>query len=299
MITDSGYRFKVLTKLGVYNSLSDEKFLKRLYKIEMSKELDLKNPETYNEKLQWLKLNDRNPNYSNLVDKNKVKEIVGQVIGEQYIIPTLGIWKKFDDINFDTLPNQFVLKCTHDSGGIVVCKDKKKLNYKKARNILQASLKRNFYYFSREWPYKDVEPMIIAEAYLEDDNTEELRDYKFFCFDGKVKLLFIASERQNPDTETKFDFFDRDFNHLEMTNGHPTASKIPSKPKKFEEMIKLAEQLSINIPHVRVDFYEVNGNVYFGEMTFYHWSGMVPFEPEEWDYKFGKWLKLPIEVKNE
>ena len=299
MITDSGYRFKVLTKLGVYNSLSDEKFLKTLYKIEMSKELDLKNPETFNEKLQWLKLYDRNPYYSNLVDKNKVKEIVGQVIGEQYIIPTLGIWKKFDDINFDTLPNQFVLKCTHDSGGIVICKDKKKLNYKKARKILQASLKRNFYYFSREWPYKDVKPMIIAEAYIEDDNTEELRDYKFFCFDGKVKSLFIASERQNPDTETKFDFFDRDFNHLEMTNGHPTASKIPSKPQKFEEMIKLAEQLSTNISHVRVDFYEVNGNVYFGEMTFYHWSGMVPFEPEEWDYKFGKWLKLPIEVKNE
>lgn len=292
VICDSGYRFKVLVKLGLYNRISDENLLKKLYKIEMGKKLDLSNPVTFNEKLQWLKLYDRNPDYIDLVDKFEVKKIVATIIGDEYIIPTLGVWEKFDDIDFSVLPNQFVLKCTHDSGGVVICNDKMKFDYKKARQILQRSLKKNFYYFTREWPYKDIKPRIIAEQYIEEAEFSELRDYKFFCFNGEVKSLFIASERQDNNVETKFDFFDREFNHLKLINGHPNADVTPRKPKNFDKMIHLAEILSKDIPHVRVDFYEVEDRIYFGEMTFYHWSGMVPFEPEEWDYLFGRYIDL-------
>lgn len=254
---------------------------------------DLNNPKTYNEKLQWLKLHDRKPEYTMMVDKLEVKRYISEKIGEQYIIPTLGVWDRFEDINFDALPEQFVLKCTHDSGGLVICTDKSKLDFASAKKKINRCLKTNYYWQDREWPYKNVKPRIIAEKYLADANTYELRDYKFFCFDGEVKALFIASERQKIDGETKFDFFDSEFNRLPIQNGHPNAEKLPECPKCFEEMKRLAASLSIGIPHLRVDLYEVDGKVYFGELTFYHWSGMVPFEPEEWDYKFGSWIKLP------
>lgn len=228
---------------------------------------------------------------TDIVDKYEAKRIVGEIIGEKYIIPTLGVWDRFDDIDFELLPNQFVLKCTHDSGGLVICKDKSKFDVSKAKSIIENCLKHSFYWGQREWPYKNVKPRIIAEKYMEDSITEDLRDYKFFAFDGEVKALFIATERQT-EGETKFDFFDSDFNHLNFTNGHPNAEKMPLKPQNFDLMKTLAAELSRGIPHVRVDFYEVNGEVYFGEMTFSHWSGMMPFDPEEWDYKFGNWIKL-------
>lgn len=227
-----------------------------------------------------------------MVDKYQVKEIVGKIIGEQYIIPTICVYDRVEDIDFDALPNQFVLKCTNDSGGIVVCKDKSKLDINQARRILNRSLTHNYYYMHREWPYKDVPVRIIAERYMEDRKTGELRDYKFFCFDGKVKALYIASGRMNKNSETKFDFFDSDFNHLPFTNGHPNSVQLPEKPVNFTQMKMLAEELSKGIPHVRVDLYEVNDKIYFGEMTFFHFSGLVPFNPEEWDYKFGEWLNL-------
>jgi len=232
------------------------------------------------------------------VDKFDVKKYVADRIGEEYIIPTYGVWDSFDEIDFDKLPDQFVLKCTHDSGGLVIVRDKSALDKTKARRKIEKCLKRNFYYLGREWPYKDVKPRIIAEAYMEDETTAELRDYKFFTFNGVPKVLFVASERQKEGEETKFDFFDMDYNHLPVCNGHPNASVPPKKPETFEKMRELAEKLSEGIPHLRVDFYEVNGKIYFGELTFYHWSGMVPFEPEEWDYTFGSWLELPI-AKNE
>lgn len=149
----------------------------------------------------------------------------------------------------------------------------------------------------REWPYKDIKPRIIAEQYMEDNASGELRDYKFFCFDGKVKALFIASDRMTQGEETKFDFFDADYNHLPFRNGHPNASVLPNKPLNFDKMKELAAQLSAGYPQVRVDLYEVNGKVYFGELTFFHWSGMTPFEPEDWDYKFGEWLTLPPKTR--
>jgi hypothetical protein len=242
---------------------------------------------------QSLVFYDRKPEYTMMADKYAVKAYVGEKIGPEYIIPTLGVWDRFDDIDFDALPAQFVLKCTHDSGGLVICKDKIKLDKAAAKKKIEKSLKRNYYYHGREWLYKDIQPRIIAEAYMEDAAAGELPDYKFFAFDGQVKALFIATERQKKGEETKFDFFDREFNHLPFINGHPNASVPPAKPAQMEEMIRLAEVLSQGIPHVRVDFYEVNGKIYFGELTFFHWSGMMPFEPEEWDRTFGDWITLP------
>lgn len=283
-----------LNRISPLIPIPDKTYLKLKYFICMGKRLNLENPQTFNEKLQWLKLYGRRPIDTVLSDKYAVKDYIANIIGPEYVIPLLGVWDSFDEINFDKLPNQFVLKCTHDSGGIVVCKDKSKFDKEAARVLFRRSLKTDFYVYSRERAYKDIPRRIIAEEYKEDDVTKELRDYKFFCFDGEPKLLFVASDRQTVGEETKFDFFDMNYNHLPFTNGHPNADILPQKPSKFKEMKTLAAKLSQGIPHVRVDFYEVNGQVYFGEMTFSHWGGMVPFEPEEWDYTLGNWIKLPI-----
>lgn len=275
-------------------ALSDVMYLHIKYYLRMGKRLNLKNPQTYNEKIQWLKLYGRRPIDTLMADKYAVKDIIAKKIGEQYVIPLLGVWDTFEAIDFESLPNQFVLKCTNDSGGIIVCKDKSKLDIKAAKKKLNFALTHNFYYFSREKAYRDIMPRIIAEEYKEDTRTGELRDYKFFCFNGVPKALFIASERQVEGEETKFDFFDMNYKHLPIKNGHPNAEVFPEKPLRFEEMKSLAAVLSEGIPHVRVDFYEVDGKVYFGEMTFSHWSGMTPFEPEEWDLKFGEWINLKL-----
>lgn len=287
---------KIVFSLGMKGMLKfipDVPYLKLMYWANIGKRLNLDNPKTFNEKIQWMKLHNTNPLYSILVDKYEVKKFVANKIGEEYIIPTLGIWDKFDDINFDELPNQFVLKCTHDSGGLVICKDKNQLDIKKAKHKINKCLKRNYYYVGREYPYKNVKPRIIAEKYMENSIDGELKDYKFFTFDGVAEVMFIASDRENSSIETKFDFYDMEFAHLDFTNGHPNAISMPHKPEKFDEMRKIAEILSEGIPHVRVDFYEVNGKVYFGEMTFSHWSGFQPFDPDIWDEKFGYLIKLP------
>ncbi len=274
--------------------LPDEMFIRLNYLRRMKQWPDLKHPTTYNEKLQWLKLHDRQPLYTQLVDKYEVRRFVEERIGGEYLVPLAGgPWNSFDEIDFDALPERFVLKCTHDSGGLVICRDKRTLDREKAHHRISQSLQQNFYYHNREWPYKDVQPRIIAEAYMEDASTSELRDYKFFCFDGEPRMLFVASDRQTAGEETKFDFFDMDYNHLDLRNGHPNAAVPPEKPAQFGLMRELAQKLSQGIPHVRVDLYEVNGRVYFGEMTFYHWSGMVPFDPPEWDRKLGSWIGLP------
>lgn len=270
--------------------ISDKLFLKYKFKVSMNKKLDLEKPETYNEKLQWIKLYDRKPEYSAMVDKAEVKKVVSNLIGEQHIIPTLSIWEKFDDIDFNKLPNQFVLKTTHGCGGIIICKDKSKLDIAAARDEIVFSFKHNYFVYGREWPYKNLRPRIIAEKFMVDESGVELKDYKFFCFDGEPKAMFIASDRPH---DTRFDFFDMDFNLLPFTNGHENSTKKIQKPQNFQLMVELARKLSQGIPHVRVDLYNINGKVYFGELTFFHWGGMVPFVPEEWDYKFGSWLTLP------
>ena len=291
---DPHARLRMLARRGLLKWMSDEQFLKRMYRTYFGKSLDLKNPRTFNEKLQWLKLYDRKPLYTQMVDKYAVRRYIEEQIGGEYLIPLVGgPWNSFDEIDFDALPEQFVLKCTHDSGGLVICRDKHRLDREAARRKIERSLRRNYYVSSREWPYKDVKPRIIAEAYMEDASTSELRDYKFFCFGGEPKMLFVASDRQTAGEETKFDFFDMDYNHLDLRNGHPNAAVPPEKPAQFGLMRELAQKLSQGIPHVRVDLYEVNGRVYFGEMTFYHWSGMVPFDPPEWDERLGSWITLP------
>lgn len=291
----------LIPKIGNYFAikcaayLPDSIYLKLRFWYRVGYWPSFKNPKTYSEKLQWIKMNYRDPLYTTLVDKYAVKEYVSNIIGDKYIIPTLGVWSDAGEIDWEKLPNQFVLKVTHDSGGIVVCKNKECLDIKSAISKLNKALHTDYYKYSREWPYKNVNRKIIAEKYMEDSKTKELRDYKFFCFDGNVKALFIASDRMNLEEETKFDFFDSDFNHLPFRNGHPNAKIIPEKPIQFETMKKLASKLSEGIPQVRIDFYEVDGKVYFGEMTFFHWSGMKPFEPQIWDNTFGDWIQLPKE----
>ena len=270
--------------------LPDKLYLKLKFRLHMNKWMDFDNPQTFNEKLQWLKLNDRNPLYVSMVDKVDTKKYVASIIGEEHIIPTLGVYNSFEEIDFDKLPNQFVLKCSHDSGGVIICKDKSQLDMDNARKVLSNGLKRNYYYQTREWPYKNVKPRIIAEQFMVDESGIELKDYKYYCFDGKVKMMFVATGRPY---DTRFDFFDTNFNHLPVKQGYDWADKPISKPLGFDEMISLAEKLSKNIPHVRIDFYDINGQIYFGEMTFFDSSGWTPLEPVEWDYKMGSWINLP------
>lgn len=276
---------------GWIRCLRDENYLKLMYWCRFGKKLNLESPKTFNEKLQWLKLNYRRPEFTNMVDKYEAKKIAESIIGTEYIIPTLGVWDKFDEIDFADLPNQFVLKCTHDSGGLVICKDKSKLNIEKARKKIEKCLKRNYYWVGREWPYKNVKPRIIAEQYMEDMNDKELRDYKFFTFNGAVKAFFISQGRENG--QTKADYYDVNFNHLDFKWGYPNAENAPHKPEKLDEMLSAAEKIAKGHPQLRVDFYEVNGRVFFGEMTFYDGSGFDGFEPEIWDKTFGDWIVFP------
>lgn len=281
---------------NILKLLPDKLFLKIIFYLKMWKNLDLSNPKTYSEKLQWLKLYDRKPIYTKMVDKYEAKKYVSDIIWEEYIIPTLWVYNNFDEIDFNKLPDQFVLKTTNDSWGVLICKDKKNFNIEEGKKKLNASLNANYYKWLRERPYKNIKPRLIIEPYLEDPIIKELRDYKFFVFNWKCKIMFIASNRQWK-WETYFDFFDMDFKHLDIINWHPNAPICPKKPKNFEQMIDLAEILWKNLIHVRVDFYEVNKKIYFWELTFFHWSGIMPFEPEYWDRKLGDWIKLPTKKK--
>ncbi|MGI5848064.1 MAG: ATP-grasp fold amidoligase family protein [Candidatus Cryptobacteroides sp.] len=265
-----------------------------MFKYRMGFDIDWDNPTTYNEKLQWLKLHDRDPKYSVLVDKYRVKSYVEDKVGAAHVIQTLGVWNHPKEINFNELPERFVLKTTHGGGnsGVVICKDKSIFDFSSARKYLRRAMKQNLYRDAREWPYKRVQKRIIAEEYIEDTKTGELRDYKFFCFDGEVKMMFVASERQKR-KEPFFDFFDADFKHLNIVQGHPNSLVLPSKPKCFEEMKTIASKLSKGIPHVRIDLYEADGRVYFGEMTFFHFGGFVPFSPSQFDNIMGGWISLP------
>lgn len=276
--------------------LSDLKYIELLYEVRTGKKVNLQKPMTYNEKLNWLKLNYHNSELTRMADKVTAKEIVSNCIGAQYVVPIIGVWASADDIDFEKLPDSFVLKCNHDSGSVVICKDKKNFDIIAAKEKLRECLSKNYFYYSREWAYKDIVPKIIAEPYLEDFECAELRDYKFFCFDGEVKFLYVATDRFKEGEEVKFTFFDSDYNFLPIVHGHPYADPLPKKPVGFEEMKDLAGRLSKGLPHVRVDFYEANGKIYFSEFTFYNNSGFLAFQPDEWDLKFGKYLCLPAKV---
>ncbi len=273
----------------------DRAYLRVLYKAYTKKTLHLDNPVTFTEKLQWLKLHNTSSLCTQLVDKYAVREFVKETIGEEYLIPLLGVWNHFDDIDFDRLPDRFVLKCTHDSGSVVVCRDKSKLDKKEARKKLEKGLRRNYYWRGREYPYKNVPPRIIAEQYTVDEN-DELNDYKFFCFDGEPKMLFYASERFTPGAGgVKFDYYDMELNHLPIQsygNLNTTPEKYLKPFPEFNQMKELAKVLSKGFPHIRVDLYKVNGKIYFGEMTFHHDGGLVPFIPEKWDKILGDYINL-------
>lgn len=270
----------------------DKAYLKYRYKEELGEKLNLRNPSTFNEKLQWLKLYDHNPLYTQLVDKYRIRDYIAEKLGEEYLIPLLGVWENPKDIDFDSLPDQFVLKCNHNSGrGMCICKDKSALDYTAVRNELSNGLQEDFYLTSREWPYKNVPRKIICEQYMTDGSgTEGLTDYKFFCFNGVAKVMYISNDFCK---EPRTDFFDMDFNHLPVQMKDPPADIAPKKPEQFEKMKRMAEVLSKDIPHVRVDFYLIHGKVYVGEMTFYHSAGFARIKPEEWNLRMGSWIKLP------
>lgn len=272
--------------------MNDELYLRILYFLRMGKMLHLNPPVTYNEKLQWLKLHDRRSEYTQMVDKAMAKEYVAGIIGNEYIIPTLGVWDKFEDIDFDTLPNQFVLKCTHDSGGLVICTDKEKLDISKAKKKINRSIRRNYFYGTREYPYKNVKPRIVAEEYMEDEN-KELVDYKLLCFNGEVKYSLVCSERFSK-AGLKVTFFDREWNKLPITQKDPSSDLAILKPYNYDKMIVLAEKIAKKVanPFVRVDFYDIKGHVYFGEITFYPTSGLSAIKPEKWDRILGDGIKI-------
>ena len=291
--------FAALARNGLLNWMPDLPYIKCMYHSRTGQILNMNNPKTFNEKLQWLKLHDRNPAYSNLVDKYSVKLWVEKKIGSQYLIPTLGVWEKFDDINFEELPNRFVLKCTHDSGGLVICKDKNSLNIDEARKKITKALKRKYFYWNREWPYKNVQARIIAEQFIEDtpsnnkaDNQSNgLTDYKIFCFNGEPKCIQVDYDRF---VNHKRNLYTPDWEYMDMSLQYPTdkSHKIP-RPQCLEEMLNLARTLSKDIPHVRCDFYNVNNRPLFGEMTFFHGGGFEIFTPSDMNLKFGNWIQLP------
>lgn len=277
-ITNPKARFAFLNSLGLYNRMSDEKFLKKAFNIMMNQKLNLDNPQTFNEKLQWLKLYNRKPEYTMMVDKYKVREYIAERLGEEYLIPLLGVWDDPDEIDFDALPNQFVLKCNHNSGlGMYICNDKSKLNIRQVKKELCKGLKQDYYLTYREWPYKDVPRKIICEKYMIEEveskkSNSELTDYKFFCFNGNPKFMYISHDHA---TDATTDFFDMEFNRLNMRMKDPNSNIIPPKPALFESLKEIAKKLSAGIPFVRVDMYVINGRIYFGELTFFHNAGFT------------------------
>lgn len=270
--------------------MPDESYLKWMYRLHTGKKLDLENPKTFNEKLQWLKLHDYKPEYTRMVDKHEAKNYVSEKIGEEFIIPTLGVWDCFDEIDFDRLPNQFVLKCTHDSGGLVIVKDKSKLNKAVAKRKIESSLKRNYYYAGRERPYKHVVPRILAETYMEDAQRQELSDYKVMCFGSEPKLIQIHRGRFGVHTQ---DFYDSEWNKLDIIQGLPMSNEVLERPVFLEKMLELSRILADGVPQMRVDWYFVNGRLYFGELTMFDGSGFCEFVPDYWNIELGNWIRLP------
>lgn len=288
-----GQLYKMLSnyKAALLSKMDDESFIKRKYKASTGEILDLKKPRSFNEKIQWLKLYNHIPLYTQLVDKYSVREYVKEKIGEEYLTKCYGVYSKFENIDFDKLPDKFVIKCTHDCGSVVLCDSKSKINMSKIGKKLNAALSRNYYYQGREWPYKNVIPRIIIEEYLEDHTTNDLYDYKFFCFSGVPKVLFVSIGRQEGNLQ--LNFYDMGFNKLPFERGYPNFDVNIPKPKNFKKMIELATKLSEGIPFVRVDFYDIEGRIVFGEMTFSPGGGMEVFKPKEWDYILGQWIELP------
>lgn len=291
---DPDYRFLVLSGLGFFDGWSDEAYIKRKYQAVVGKQLDLDNPKTMNEKLQWLKLHDRKREYVDIVDKVRVREYIARVLGEEYLIPSIGVWDNPDKIDFDSLPERFVLKCNHNSGlGMCICRDKSKLDIKKARKNLWKGYRQNYYLTSREWPYKDVEHKILGEVYMTDSpGVDCFTDYKFYCFDGYVDAVMVCIDRNIGDP--KYYFFDKNWN-LKRYNRRgkeaPEGFSLP-KPHNIERMFEIAKILSEGKPFSRIDLYNSEGKIYFGEITLFPYSGFDPNRLPETDLYFGNLIKI-------
>ncbi len=274
--------------------LPDELYLRIFYFATTGRYLNLKNPRTFCEKQQWLKLHDRHPEYRILADKLRVRKHIRETLGKGHCFPLLGCWHSFDEIDFDKLPEQFALKCNHDSGSTKVIKNKSALtedDFKNLKKFYDNRMKHDFFYAGREYPYKGIRRCIIAEKLMVSKEHPEasIEDYKFFCFNGVPKVMFIATDRN---TDCKFDFYDMDFNHLDIVNIHPNSGKVLEKPKMFEKMKEIAAKLSKGMKFVRIDLYELNGRIYFGEYTFYHGGGFRLSKPEEWEIRMGDWIDI-------
>ena len=276
---------------------TDKLFLKVQYKHFMGERLNLKNPKKFTEKLQWLKLYDRNPAYTNMADKCEVKKYVAEKIGNEYVIPLYGVWDRFDDIDFEKLPNQFILKCTHDSGGFVICEDKSKFAIKKAKEKLEETFTKNYFWQNREFVYRDIKPRIIAEQYIPSLGKKNSVEYKITVINGEVKVITVCGGIPHAAFELRSnDNFSKDWKRQEWYAFYKPLGGEIQRPKEMDLMIELSEKLAKGIPQVRVDWYIVDGHVFFGEMTFYTWSGFIKFTPEEWNVKMGEWLRLPNRV---
>ena len=277
------------TILFVAGLIPDRLYIKLTAKGKLGYSINLDNPQTFNEKLNWLKLYGRNPLYTKIADKYEAKKIVAERIGKQYVVKNLGCWNSFDEIDFDALPNQFVLKCTHDSSGAIICRDKKSFDKLSAKKKINFSLKMNYFYACREWPYKNIPHRIIADELLDDHSGKELNDYKFWCFNGVPKYMYCTVKSN----DVYENFYDMDFNLANIDHGFRRRIPEFTKPEAFELMKELAGKLSAGIPFVRIDFFYVDGKVYFGEYTFYDWAGLQPFKTYQQDLELGKLIELP------
>ena len=285
--------FGKLVSKDMLKWMPDTVYLKLRYRQLLGEKLNLHNPRTFTEKLQWLKLHDRKMEYIKLVDKYDVREHIAEVLGEEFLIPCLGLWERIDDIDFEALPASFVLKGTHDSGSVIICRDKSSFDIEDAKKKLSMSLKRNLFWQGREWPYKSLKPRIIAEKFMQTSDDQDLIDYKFFCFNGEPKFLYISQGLSDHRTAhisyASFDWKKEPF----YRNDFPQFEELPQKPQTFDEMVKFSKILAKDYPFIRVDFYEINGCLYFGELTFYPGAGFTKFYPEEWNEKLGSWITLP------
>lgn len=278
--------------------LPDKTYIKMRFKLKLGRSIDLGNPQTMNEKLQWLKLYNRKPEYTMMADKYAVREYISQLLGEEYLIPLLGVWDNPEEIDFDALPNEFVLKCNHNSGlGMCICKDKSKLDISKVKKDLKKGLQENYYLAGREWPYKNIKRRIIAEKYMT-DGGKELMDFKVHNFNGEPRFILVCRDRFSQAGLTE-DFFTTNWWHMPIKRPEtPNASYEIPKPEQLKQILELSKKLAVDIPFARTDFYIIDGNIYFGEITFFPSSGFKPFIPQEWDYTLGSWIKLPTKEQS-
>ena len=290
LVRNPGIVYNVLAETGLTNWMPDELHLALMYRASLGSWPNLRHPRTFNEKLQWLKIHDRNPLYTTLVDKYRVKKWVADRIGEEHVTKTYGAWEKAEDIDISGLPERFVLKTNHDCGGVAICRDRGSFDLEAAKKKLSEHLRTNYFWRTREWPYRNVSPLIFAEEYVNPDDGADLTDYKLMCFGGEVRCSFTCTSRARGDL--RVDFFDAEWVHLPFTRHYPNSDVLPSRPRRYEEMVSLAEELSRGIPFVRVDFYESGGRLLFGEMTFYPGAGFEEFDPLEWDERLGSWIDL-------